>query len=438
MVKEIYAILHRIKNTTKKTEKEAIIQEFQDHEVFKETLYFLLNDFVTTGLAMKKIKKTVCDTPTKNLNSLVEVYQYFTTNNTGSDIDIANVQGFINKTAENEDEQLFLEELFTKTFTCGITYKTVNKALGYDFIPSFEVQLAYPYKDHANKVKGTFYLTTKLDGHRLVAKVDEFGKSAFFTRTGKSVEGLNEIYNDIFEYANEKILPHQLYNKGFILDGEIIASDVTNKEDVYSETSKIVRKNGDKNGLVFRVFDIVPTNEFLSKNTTQLYSDRRQLLDATLQGYQFIELIDVLYSGEDTEMIPVVLKQQLEKGEEGIMVNLDTEYQCKRTSNLLKVKEFYTDDLVIKGTFEGEGKYKGVLGGIIVDYNGVEVSVGSGFTDKQRKEMWKERGNLIGKVVEIQYFEESKNQNNDDVSLRFPTFKQIREDKGVDDANIES
>ena len=48
---------------------------------------------------------------------------------------------------------------------------------------------------------------------------------------------------------------------------------------------------------------------------------------------------------------------------------------------------------------------------------------------------------IIGKVIEVQYFEETENQKDDGVNLRFPTYKQIyktiRDDKDIEDVNIE-
>ena len=44
---------------------------------------------------------------------------------------------------------------------------------------------------------------------------------------------------------------------------------------------------------------------------------------------------------------------------------------------------------------------------------------------------------IIGKVIEVQYFEETENQKDDGVNLRFPTYKQVRNDKDIEDVNIE-
>ena len=95
---------------------------------------------------------------------------------------------------------------------------------------------------------------------------------------------------------------------------------------------------------------------------------------------------------------------------------------------LLKVKQMNTCDLQCTAIEEGEGKYAGVLGKIVCNYKGYELRVGSGFTDEQRAYYWKNPWLIVGSIVEIQYFEESNNEQGG-LSLRFPVFKRVRDDK---------
>ena len=75
---------------------------------------------------------------------------------------------------------------------------------------------------------------------------------------------------------------------------------------------------------------------------------------------------------------------------------------------------------------EGEGKYQGKLGKIICDYKGYELGVGSGFNDEQREYYYNNPNEIIGRIVEVQYFEESKNEKGE-LSCRFPIFKYVRD-----------
>ena len=44
---------------------------------------------------------------------------------------------------------------------------------------------------------------------------------------------------------------------------------------------------------------------------------------------------------------------------------------------------------------------------------------------------------IIGKIIDVQFFEETTNDKNDGISLRFPTIKSVRTDKTIEDINID-
>tara|TARA_R110000822_G_scaffold46604_4_gene123983 strand:+ start:1209 stop:2081 length:873 start_codon:yes stop_codon:yes gene_type:complete len=98
----------------------------------------------------------------------------------------------------------------------------------------------------------------------------------------------------------------------------------------------------------------------------------------------------------------------------------------KRNFELMKIKEELTLDLQVIDKFEGDGKYAGTLGGLIViDSHEIKHRV-SGMTDAQRDAWWKRPEAIINKVVEIKAMKRLK-----DGSLREPRFKAIRYDKSI-------
>jgi DNA ligase-1 len=64
---------------------------------------------------------------------------------------------------------------------------------------------------------------------------------------------------------------------------------------------------------------------------------------------------------------------------------------------------------------------------LILDYKGNRVNVGSGFDDATRQEIWNNRNDIIGRVVEVKYKEISKDKNDGLESLQFPIFVCLRE-----------
>jgi DNA ligase-1 len=143
-----------------------------------------------------------------------------------------------------------------------------------------------------------------------------------------------------------------------------------------------------------------------------------------------LKVVEVLSYGSAEKCVNETAHLVTENGWEGVMLNYaHAPYELKRTNTLLKVKKFQTADLRIVGYFAGKGALSGMLGGFIVDYKGRKVEVGSGFKKSERIEFWQNIDDYIGKIIEVQYFEETTNQKDNTVSLRFPTFKRLRLDK---------
>ena len=99
----------------------------------------------------------------------------------------------------------------------------------------------------------------------------------------------------------------------------------------------------------------------------------------------------------------------------------------------MKFKGELECDLQIVDVQEGTGKYVGMLGAIVCqsgsdDGKTVTVSVGSGFSDDHRINLWNIRNELLGKIVALKYNSRIKNKQGGD-SLFLPIFLEIREDK---------
>lgn len=414
---KVSQIFNQLKNTSSRIYKERILEENKSNTLFKEVLNFIYNPYILTGLSTKKINKKVKE---KGLTfyRFDEIKNYIISHNTGRDIDIATVQNFIN--IQPKELQDFYREVFTKNLKCGITSNTINKVFGKNFIPEFNVMLAKKYDEHKEKVKGNFVITQKLDGNRLVIIKDN-GIVKSFTRQGKQYEGLEEIESDI----------KNLFLDNIVFDGELIADTEGSTHEIYTETTSKARSKGsNKTGLIFYIFDVIPLEEFKNGKSKENCINRKKFLSNIFKNYKLPHCREVkpLYIGNDLKKIEEFQEYACNQNWEGIMINLDTPYVCKRTDTLLKVKSMQACDLKIIGFEEGTGKNIGKLGALIVDYKGYKVGVGSGFSDYDREELWNNQNKYLGKIVEIQYFEKSKNQEGD-ISLRFPVFKRIRNDK---------
>lgn len=416
-MKKVIEIIKELQSVSGRKDKESILESNKHNETLKNLLGFVYNPYILTGLSTKKIAKKLPKIDEKPLD-FADLLQYIAKNCTGRDIDIQVVQNFLNSL---DDDREFYEEVLTKSLKIGCTAKTLNKIYGEDFIPTFGVMLAEKYFDNVEKVEGKeFTITMKRDGNRCIF-VKEDGTVKAFTRQGQSYEGLVDLENELMSLPIDNI----------VLDGELMVlnDNEIDSSEQFKSTMKIVRKDGEKHGVKLVVFDYIILEDFKKGKCDTPYVVRRNTLEEIFSSCSFFEPVKKLYEGNDIGMIQSILDEVTSNGEEGVMINLnDAPYECKRVKTLLKVKKFQTVDLKVVGVQEGEGKYKGTTGAIVVEYKGNTVAVGTGLSDVDREHFWNNK-EVIGKIVEIKYFEESTNQKDDKLSLRFPVYVRIRNDK---------
>lgn len=413
--------------TTSRLEKEAILRTYQDDHEIKEILHFLFNPFIVTGVSEKKLHKPVTVAPAVQCADLLALLDYFREHNTGRDEDLAVVQNF--GAGLDDDQRTLVYGLIKKDLTLGASEKTMNKIFGPDFIPSFNVMLAEKYAENTGAVAGKrFIITEKLDGVRCMLIFNQAGTPTFFSRAGKAFE-------DMMELAAEA----EQLDKSLVYDGELLlgVEQTMDSADLYRLTVKVTAKDGVKKGLIYNVFDCLPQADLLKGQCDIPCETRKKDLAAQLEKLSLkqIKNVPILYIGDDTTKIDTICDEYTNMGREGVMVNLATApYECKRTKNLLKVKRFNAADVRVLDWEEGTGANKGKLGAVIVEFLAPDqktytCKVGSGFEKEERERFFAHPEEIVGHIIEIGYFELSKNQNDDGFSLRFPTFKCLRDDK---------
>ena len=429
-------IFDKLQANSSINDKISIIKLNKDNELFTRILRFVYDDFIRSGVSSKTLRNTSLLKEvfiSQGFYTIESMLDYIEENNTGSFKTVAQIQAFMQPFSQKEKD--FLIDVFSKELKAGITAKTINKSLGKGYIREFSVQLAHPYHKYAEQVPGrSFTLTQKLDGHRSVFIVKN-GVGQFYTRKGLPINGLEVQKAEAMKLA--EVLGN--YSTDYVLDGELVLfnKDDLETKDLFRATSRILRsETADKSDIQYNIFDALPTEEFEQGKSKDTFKVRKQFLSNCMtaiaydspESFNHLHLVKDLYSGSDISMIKKLQHKFVEpNGWEGLMLNLNDEYYVtKRTTGLLKIKEFYDADVVCTDVFEGTGRHKGRLGGIVVDYKGYSIKVGSGFTDNEREYYWQHRDKIIGTVVAISYFEETHNQNNDDLSLRFPTLLESR------------
>lgn len=408
-----------IMRSNSRNHKVATLHKYKDSEDVKFCLEFVFNPYVTTGLNKKKLAKPVA--PDIEFGGDVgALLNWIRENNTGRDEAVAKVNGV--KLMMPTEWQNLLDRVICKNMPIGVETGTINKEMP-GLIPVFSVMLANKYFDNPEVLEGKkFTVTTKIDGGRIIA-LKQNGEIKFFTRAGQEYEGLVDLEEEMLDKLPDN----------YMLDGEIMLADrngLDNKAQ-YKQTMMVTRRDGEKHGVKMLVFDGMPVHHFILRKKWFTYGERREALRRIFEGshLKFFELLPVLYNGTDTTMVTRLLEEQIAKGEEGVMVNIDDEpYSFDRTNALLKVKKMKDLDLTVIRLEEGSNQNTGKLGAFVVDYKGNEVRVGSGISKAVREKVWKEKEEYIGRTIIVQYFEETKNQSGG-VSLRFPVFVDFRYDK---------
>ncbi|MDP4468647.1 ATP-dependent DNA ligase [Staphylococcus hyicus] len=423
-IKNLYSILQEIKNTNSKIGKENILRAHKDNKLLQETLKFLFDDLIVTGLSKGKISKPINLISVENAN-LLDLYEYLKINNSGKDKDIAYTKGVISQFKKEYGDEIaaMIKGIIIKDYPIGISKVTVNKVFGKGFIFKFDVRKGSKFEGEL-KPNTIYAQSVKLDGHRCIALIDESGVT-LRGRSGKEYKGLVEIEQILISLYKMMKVP-------IMLDGELLLKDPENNhksDELFSKTSQVLRTKGDKTNIEYILFDQMPLEEFMNGKSKVTFIERREGLEylCDIINNELIKPVEILYIGDDIQCINEIQKDVELNGYEGTMLDdINALYETKRTKSLLKYKTFYTMDLKVIGLEEHRRGNK--LGSLICEYKNGTVKVGSGFTDKLRKLYWDNPHMVQGKIAEIGYFELSKDQNGNQ-SLRFPTFKQIRDDK---------
>lgn len=398
--------------------KQEILREHKDDEYFKKLLYYALNPLLTYKVSENTLRRmTPGAWQTHEYADIFDVCNQLAERKALDDETVHRVCSFLR--VQDDDECEFYIKLLAKKLRLGVTAKTVNKVIP-GLIPEWEVQQAYPIEKYPLEDGTWFTLTQKLNGVRAT-----YYKGKLYARSGVPFEGLEHITN-MFTWDT---------TDGLVFDGELTLRDkgtLSDNEAFRMATGIINSDDGDKTSICYTIFDVIPTSEFENGESQATYRERRHALiavRATLPERSPVSILPVLYSGTDQSKIDEYLEQMVREDKEGLMVNLDVPYRCKRHNGVLKVKRFYTMDLPIIGWERGSGRLSDTLGAFVLEYKGGEVKVGSGFTDEQRAEFWENRESLLGTLCEVKYKEISSDKNTGAESLQFPVFISLRKDK---------
>lgn len=290
--------------------------------------------------------------------------------------------------------------------------------------------------------------STKLDGYRCI-----FYKGQIVTRSLKAVQNkqLKEKFEILRKYSEENNL---------IIDGEIYSNKITfqelNKffmsEDL--ESVRSIKRYGEiltiPDHVKFYAFDCIQNDNLLMG-----FSERLKNLDIGM--LKFKDIVEVVKHEpvNSKEDIDNLFERVLEQGYEGLILrDIEGKYKCGRGTLkeglIYKVKPFVTTDSKILDIVQatevdpnaekkinqlGRSETSKKVGdrlliekasAFLVDYKGQELKVVIAMTDIEKKEIWKNKENYIGKIVEYKFMEVGMKEGG---LPRHPTSIRVRYDK---------
>ena len=278
--------------------------------------------------------------------------------------------------------------------------------------------LAYPVSDKPIDYSKPTFIQPKLDGVRCVIQYDVpkdqphfSGKVTAYSRTGKEWKNINHILKELkpffIEYPN------------VILDGELYNHDL---RDNFEKIISLVRKTKptDEDRLEaskltqFHCYDII--DEMME------FDQRNDFIRNKVPTSYCVKPVITHWVESEIEA-KVRHKYNLSKGYEGSIVRTNDTYQCKRSHNLRKFKDFSDAEATLLCWVEGKGKRKGTVGKFMaVDDDGNEFGMPVMDNFKYLQDNFKKMRGWVGKRATFTYFERTKKG-----SYRHPLFKAIRD-----------
>ncbi|ORY59234.1 uncharacterized protein BCR38DRAFT_376433 [Pseudomassariella vexata] len=358
-----------------------------------------------------------------------------------------------------------LDRFENQAFTCEYKYDGER------------AQIHYVAKDHANKY---------IDGVPDAAKEAAKGVASIFSRNS---EDLSKKYPDILSKLHTWVKDD---TKSFVLDCETVAWDVEEKkvlpfQQLMTRKKKDVKIEDVKVKVCVFAFDLLFFNgEAIVKKSLR---ERRELLHKAFTPVEGEFTFATHMDGQELEEIQVFLDESVKASCEGLMVKMldgsESGYEpSKRSRNWLKIKKDYLSgvgdslDLVVLGAYYGKGKRTSVYGAFVLAcYNSntetyeTVCNIGTGFSEQVLEELHTVLSETVIDRPKPFYSHSAGGQHQPDVwfepryvwevktadltlsprykagcqegvdpsgqkgiSLRFPRFIKIRDDKKPDEA----
>ena len=263
----------------------------------------------------------------------------------------------------------------------------------------FEPMLAAKYEDYKHTIIYPLFVQPKLDGIRCVAKAN-----GLWSRNGKLIISCPHVYNILKPWFDQ--YPDTIF------DGELYCDKLSNN---FNQIVSLIKKqkvddtdkNIIENTIQYWVYDLPSLqNNFGERiEKANFIIDHLQLSFLTDKKSKFFPLykVDTQLVHTETEL-DLYYGKYLEDGYEGQIIRVNGMYENKRTSKLLKRKEFIDDEFEILDIEEGVGNRSHMAGYMIcklLNGNTFRSNIKGDYTFY--KELLENKQLYIGKMATIRF-----------------------------------
>lgn len=417
----IYNILNQLKNTSSRNGKEEILRSLSGEtlRVFKMVAVMALSpghDFYVRKYPRKGYHKG-----TLSLEDALMQLEQLTSRKLTGNAAIAFLEKLDSELSVGDAD--VLHRVIQRDLRCGVSSATLNKIWP-------NLIYVHPYmrcsdftKKNMKNIKFPCFSQTKEDGHYTDIIVRHDGSISYMSRSGSILANYHGgPYEEIFRRC-----------PGYVFQGEavVLEENGTGIMDRSKGNGYLNSNSVDPNRIVFILWDMIPVESWKEGKCSTEYAFRLKNLagfinDHCDKGSNICLIETKVVSSVDAIMEH--FKENLEKGLEGTVIkNFHGAWEPGTSKDQVKCKVEFTCDLRVVAIKEGTGKNKGLMGALLCESEDglVQVSVGGGYSDKQRKEYNHE--GILNQIIEVKANDILVTDNG--ISLYLPRHVKLRKDK---------
>lgn len=305
--------------------------------------------------------------------------------------------GRSNETSASEQAKKEIEAKYKKQEKTGY-FKDIKDVDQQKYISPMLAKNLNDYKDEIDLSNGSYGLQCKFNGVRCIAT-----KKGLFSRTGEeflSVPHISENLKSFFEKHPEAVLDGELFNTEL---REELNSIIKLTRKTVNITEEDLKKS--REIIQYFVYDGFDCSK-KETHSDSCYEARKKWIDKSINGLPSINPVETFICSTEEELQNIYNGLIEQRHEGGILRNMNSPYQFKRSKDLLKIKPENDAEFRITGISEGQGNWAGkakIISLKSLDVSQYEFNATFKGSMEDAKKCLEEKDKWIGEIVTIKY-----------------------------------